>query len=416
MSILFHHKMQIGEYVRILDTTGRYAHVGLVSYIHSDKPNTEFDIIFDQNGTDNEETNVEASRVHKLQHFEVGFHPRIHPSEDPHQIKDFGNTLFALKDFETASKYYKYALKLLSKTNTLSIGSNVLVISKESFTDIRIGMICSILTGDEKAHPRFEIVYDNDHDEGDDDEGVPVERLTALCRPQKSSSSSDTSSGIINRSALEEWQLQRSLYLNLSKCCMKTSTPGWAVKWSSMALATTRFIIDNQDQDEAYITQLHKQLVDAYFIRASAYLAAGRPNLASRDGAAMAQYDVARARGVQTEVEAFLTRRRQLNRRLARDVAQWVDTAMSLAQSHSQAKPSSTGGNADDTYIDGDLPIESDEPVPVPNQKSTQNSQTKVAFEDSISNSNPSKGVSSAVLLNLSLCMLLLAAILSAYV
>lgn len=409
--------MQIGEYIRVIDVSEKLSRVGIVSYIHENQSKPQYDIIFDHNGVDNEETNVIESRIQKLQPFETNIHPNIYPSNDPFQIKEFGNSLFALKDYESAAKYYKYALKLLKQMNTLAMGSNVLVVSKSSFADISIGMVSAVLKNDSViGATTYEIVYDND-DEEEDQEGVSIDRLTVLRQPTHNNNSSSSSNRSSGNNSVDEWQLQRSLYLNLSKCCIKSNAPGWAVKWSSMAIATTQFIIQNNSDRASSsssssngLTQLHKQLADAYYVRAFAYLTAGRPNLASRDGTALAVYDTTRSQSVLAEVDTFLTQRRQLNRRLARDVAQWVDTAMSLSQSKAQSHTvKGTGMNThiDDAHSTEDLLIESDEPL----SKPIHEQEPQDVFNSPLETTSKLK--SSATLVNVSLSLLLMVVLLT---
>ena len=59
--------------------------------------------------------------------------------------------------------------------------------------------------------------------------------------------------------------------------------------------------------------------------------------------------DPTKAAYINSEVDSFLTRRQKSNRKLTRDVAQWVETAMQIS---AEKKSSTSGGGAGSMDVD----------------------------------------------------------------
>ena len=128
---------EIGTSVRVKSKDGNYSKRAIISCINS---NYTCDIIF-ENKIDtkliSEEENVEHSRISQLLDFELN---TLDESFGPNQLKEQGNILFVIKDFESASFKYLKSLQVLKKHKNpvLSIGAIVIVTPSKEKTDIYI--------------------------------------------------------------------------------------------------------------------------------------------------------------------------------------------------------------------------------------------------------------------------------------
>jgi hypothetical protein len=75
-----------------------------------------------------------------------------------------------------------------------------------------------------------------------------------------------------------------------------SAQPSRAIRYSSMALALTRFLLKNTPKSSTEATKkLRKNVADALFLRAKALLTANRPQLAKRDVMILAAVDKSRS-------------------------------------------------------------------------------------------------------------------------
>lgn len=88
---------------------------------------------------------------------------------------------------------------------------------------------------------------------------------------------------------------------------------------------------------------------DALFLRAKALLSAGKLARATADASSLARWDSTRAQALMKDIEGLKQRRKNLNKKLAVDVAKWVDTAMKISEEKKRVK---TAAGAD---RDGDM-------------------------------------------------------------
>lgn len=278
------------------------ARCGVVAFINDDEDT--LDIMYGQRGEE-EEANVPVDRVRKLEPFESEY-DRAMQSHcemlDPFDLKDKGNVIFGLQDAETASRYYTAALRCLhcllavgeaaaASSLLLSDGSDVLVKSSGSQLRYLPATVICMDDGSSDTNVRYEVEYD------DADCSEPAIRaasdLTPLAAAINSGSSSGSdknrNSGDSNSGREARRQLQRSLYLNLARCHMKRSQPGWTIHYCSLALGVTEslrlLLLQQQQQSSAASTTgntLNKYFADAYFIRAKAFLMASRPDFAKK--------------------------------------------------------------------------------------------------------------------------------------
>lgn len=240
---------EIGSTVRV--SCNGCSRRGIIAYINS--PNTEddlssnddsqsYDIIYLNN---QEESSVIPSRISSLSDLEIicNQYEATMPSpsssssapySDPHEMvqlmKLCGNSLFALKDYDGAYEYYLKADHLMRKLQELSIGSRVLIQMKASSCYV-IGMISGISNERNEKKKRYEVIYDHPIDDIDEEDNVTLDRLVALYEIPTNGLQEKCDEK--KESGLE---LQRSIFLNLSKCASKRNLKGWAVRWALLAV------------------------------------------------------------------------------------------------------------------------------------------------------------------------------------
>lgn len=100
----------IGQKVRVNCFKNLSAHLGIISSFNTDKT---YDIIYDRKANSlisqsDEELSVCESRISAILTFET----LSCPSKSALESKEYGNTIFKLKDYDTAISHYKFALDL----------------------------------------------------------------------------------------------------------------------------------------------------------------------------------------------------------------------------------------------------------------------------------------------------------------
>eukprot|EP01032_Pedospumella_encystans_P018630 gene18630-21201_t len=312
----------LGEAVRVTSADKTRAGKGMIAMVNGD---STFDIIYSTSKLENdEEPAVHSDRIKQLLKEEVD------ESNDAEIWKNIGNSVFALKDYDAAIAYYKRALALLTSTNgdKVSIGQGVIVSYNDSL-DCQTGIISDINDG------VADVMFD-DSDQEEETE-IPLKRLTPLV------------------SGLKNILLQRSIYMNLARSVLKQEQKGWAIKYSSFALAVSHHLetlLNNNEANEndAKITEseLNKYLADGYYFRGKALLQACRPKFATQDCKCLRRYDISKATALDTEIQTFKKNIAKSNRKLARDIASWVSTAMSAEGKKGVNNNGKGGNNGDD--------------------------------------------------------------------
>jgi len=212
---------RVGQAVRVHSSNRAIARRGIISVVHS-LP-TSIDVIYEKplknvntaETSGDEEERVDTSRISVLLDFESN------PSMDVSSafvLKSNANTLFGLRDYQSALDLYKKAMDRLVGGVPMEIGCLVLVSYSDS-VDVRTGMIADL---DSSV---YDVMLDaaNGQPHSDDEVMVTADRLLVLAL-----------------SPVDRW-LQRSLYLNMARCASKLSLKGWAVKYASIALAISSF-------------------------------------------------------------------------------------------------------------------------------------------------------------------------------
>ena len=252
----------VGQRVRVLDNSKSISYLGIISLINTDDT---YDIILSSKGNSGKDelTSVPQDLVSELQSFEID---DSHNGVDAEARKSQGNTLFSAKDYTAALEYYKRGIAALFPTSSndslgeYSMGSNVFVAYTDSL-NLNTGMVSEVDLSARTADVMIEST-DADHEEL----AVPFGRLLPLSSEPKAQ------------------LLQRSLYMNMARCCLKLEQKGWAIKYASIALATSyAYATSAQECGETVaLADLDKLMGDCYYFRAKALLAANRPKFATQ--------------------------------------------------------------------------------------------------------------------------------------
>lgn len=206
----------IGQKIRVLGVDGEISHRAMISFINEDGM---VDVIYTSKlkpstAIEGEESNIPASRLLRLEHFEVDEETTMEPISAGN-MKDRGNAVFSRKDFECAEMWYRRALSTL--TPPLSVGADVLVYMDTSKLILRSAMVSDV------SASLVDVVFEDDTISGD---GTPIDCVVVLAKDQ------------------DMWQVQRAVYLNLCRCSLKRSQFGWAVHWSTLALGTAMMCME----------------------------------------------------------------------------------------------------------------------------------------------------------------------------
>lgn len=300
-------EINIGQRVRVIDLTNSEAFVAIVSFIDDDSGKAE--VLYEAKMPE-EEVDVAMHRIKPLESFESVDSQKM----TAQHCKDNGNVLFGLKDYITASFYYKIAIDKMKSQVAVALGSNVIVLNYDKGTSCIDGMVSDSEVND-RGQTTFEVMLS-------DQSEVTTTLDKLLPVPQDR----------------EGQVLLRSVYLNLARCEMKRNRKGWCVQYASIAVAISDVLRsdlrdrDGEDNDAVAVevAEIRKLYADALYFRAKALLTAARPGLAMRDWKLLLHVDnTQRVTQLKQDVDAFRAKRTRDNLRLAKDVARWVDDVMS---------------------------------------------------------------------------------------
>jgi hypothetical protein len=210
------------------------------------------------------EGGISASRVHALldfesQHFDassIGNGSRtscglsVPLDATPDKVKEWGNALFKLGDFDAALQYYRAALAALYRAvraTPLSVGSPVLVMNPHG--EPVLGMVSGVSESlDSSAEGTFDVLYETDidyakygaawEDAVDEEEGVKaaalIPALPATAR-RPASSLLDTDARPTESPLVTYTEVIVSLHLNMAKCFVKFRMHGWSLRHATIA-------------------------------------------------------------------------------------------------------------------------------------------------------------------------------------
>eukprot|EP01039_Chlorochromonas_danica_P008809 gene8809-9713_t len=332
----------VGQRVRVLREGGEVARRAVIAFAHGNVDTVKlvgifrarnvnlYDVIYDGKEGD-EEVNVPEFRIMKVADFEEEGGQDVQQCDRADVWKDRGNLLFSQKDFSEASKCYQKALLCLS--TRITVGATVMVIPSEKDINFPVGIVACIEGSD------CEVMLST----GEDYE-CSMERVVQI------------SDGEVDR------QQQIALYKNLSRSSLKLQRKGWALRYISMAVATARSLETSE--------QGAKMLGDCLHLRAKVLIQCCRPAHAAQDARDLDSLD--RSCGVRPNrseeilklVTSFKQRKQASDRRLAKEVAKWVDNAMQQQAQLQATRKSVDVDTGDDLPLDDEDGEELEEPSP----------------------------------------------------
>jgi len=247
-----------------------------------------------------EESNIPISRISSLEEFEK------RPVTAPEECKQAGNKLFQQKDYCAASEFYRRGIMALQRP--ISVGAQVAVYSD----DLRDCTIGSVDFEDEQGMWQIETA---------DGKEIVLPSDALLVLPD-----------IANT----EIGLLRACLLNLAKASEKLGRHGWGVRNAGQAFAVALLScgsFSDRDTPADERASAEKTVLDSITLRVQALLAASRPGLAMSDVEVLESMCSGheRAKVLRTQVETFRKQRKMTNKKLARNVAAWVEESMRVA-------------------------------------------------------------------------------------
>jgi len=277
--------LRVGATVRVprgKDATAR----AMISSLNDDET---MDVVYEDG--DDDEACVARSAATSVEPFEE---KDAEEEECPAVLKERGSTLFKLKDYVAAARYYQRALAVIKATcGSLSVGALAMISHRNA---LRVGTVSCL---DEKT---LDVTYD---DEPDDDD-VPRRSVVALL-PESA----------------ETRLILLTTYLNLARCASKVQRHRDAVTAATMATGIAA----------------HDGLTDygitAFILRARAHLAQSHLKRAVRDAARANDLDDPQSSkhpqlpALNRDLERAKRLALKANKKLAKDVSEWVSSAQS---------------------------------------------------------------------------------------
>lgn len=322
--------ISIGTFCRVYLADSKMTQVALVTFI--DEENNTADVLLER--SQRELCSVPINNIQALKNIEQTLYDHqsnqysqrssikfiasklTEMGQTPEDIKELGNSVFKVFDYESAIDFYLASLSVLkSICMNLSIGSSVLV--KRSDMEYMVAMVVDI---DDNT---IEIDYDNEENIVSKSVIVNHNDVILLFSSRKRHEGS-----IVDVENTGTRILQRSLYINLARCNMKLDRPGWATYYASLSMAVTKSLKYDGHDDNTILKFFRDELV----VRANALLIAGRPKLASADCDKLMKLgdteSLSRAKQIQQSIKSFQQNRRKSNRKLIKQLMNWVDASI----------------------------------------------------------------------------------------
>ena len=265
-----------------------------------------FDVIYSpQNGSlkEEEESAIALSRINALQAFEYGETTSDGQLEEA-ALKEKANTLYKLKDFDAAVEYYTLALSkmnppihhIVSNTQlhasvlSFSVGQSVLV-CKNNKLDYVEAIVTDVKEGKTPSQIFVDVMWSDDinsveKETGEEDEeemDVSIDRVVPLPNEKKNKQDDNTTKESIGNTRENAFNLIRSIFLNLARCELKRNRKGWAIKFSSIAVSISKYVLSKSqgNMSAGNVATIEKFLADALYFRINALLLANRPKFAN---------------------------------------------------------------------------------------------------------------------------------------
>jgi tetratricopeptide (TPR) repeat protein len=277
-------------------------------------------------GTAEAEAGVTLDRLSKLQEFEL-LPASAAASHGVDALKDQGNVLFKLNDHGAAFARYKAALKLAEPV--VSVGAAVLVRQPNGFFP---AMVADLEGG------RAEVMFEHDDSEED---GVETSRLVAMASAENAAA-------------------QRALYLNMARCKQQLGDHKVAQLYSTVAVVLCRLHVDRHESGQqrqgaagggasgdgdaaavagapapaANAAAAQASLLKALYFRAQVQLSMHHFRHACADAERVLLLDPENkpAQRLRAKVEVQAQQSLKKDRKLAKDVAKWVEAATKDAE------------------------------------------------------------------------------------
>ena len=232
---------EVGQKVRVTMEDGSASCRGMVAYVNEE--DGTFDIVFLNNSLGKtEENRVERGRVQELCEFEY-----LRTHTDANMLKENGNALFQMKDFDAAIEQYLKGLAIIAP-HPPTIGARILVCFEDRIP------VSGIVAGTDGSS--FDVIYDTLVGDNDEEDGISSGRVVSIA--------TDDASFI----------LQGAFLMNLARAYLKSRRNGWAIRYATLAIGLMSSISDRID------STFRDKLKDAYFFRSKTFLLANRPGRA----------------------------------------------------------------------------------------------------------------------------------------
>lgn len=312
----------VGQSVRVWKTLAKEeSQRALISWVEaSPDDGTWVDVIFDGSGS--EECRVPLQRLVELEPWEKeppAVQVQVQVQQEALDLKERGNLIIQkYRDVASARRLYSAALAMV--TPPLSVGARVLVLSSKSQC---LSMLPAIVADVEEVGGSVDVMYDEEEfvcwaaQDGDEDAFKEQDESAVL--------QSRIAIALNPDSSLLE--LQRSCSINMARCCLRDKNYGWGVRHASIAASIAR-LLDNS-----------KAFADALVIRSKVLLSANKPISARKDALRLRLRlggEDGRLLALLAEIDAVVKEQRKGNRQMAKEIANWVEQAMSTGSgSHS---------------------------------------------------------------------------------
>lgn len=363
--------IHIGTKVRVLQKDKESSCVGTISYIHESNP-PSYDIIYDSGKVGEEEieeVEVTPDRISPLQEFEIQLQQMQANGSNNSSLllikgsewKDKGNSIFALKDYKSSSKYYGYALNSLhfesysfgkslsasdasaiSSTTFLTIGADVLVLDEAylslEFDQTNPWAIYPLAMISDFTSTSSSFRYEVELSRGGSREGLKPNDLLYIS----------------SISLPHLFLCERSLYSNLAKCSLKKNMKGWAVRYACITASLSIHLYDYlqscseeeilkryedyffstspsscpNNPKQNMIQNLQKLVKDSLYLRGQSFLSCNLVKKAKRDGELLLRLQDSRGNELIKKASGIKEKILRINKKMVRDIVKWVDEAM----------------------------------------------------------------------------------------
>ncbi|CAM9145730.1 unnamed protein product [Pylaiella littoralis] len=267
-------------------------------------------------------------------------------------LKNRGNTLFKLGDTDAAAEWFCNVLRTLEHTPV--VGATVLVRMAPvpaTATLYRSGMVSD--ANDDGGSPPLPLSYDVIYDETDDSGGSKGEQQGEE-DDEEDGVEADRVLGVPSSPCV--WCAAR---LNLARCSFRRGKQEEVVEACTLVLSLARLTMAEKKRSRDERAKLRAHCMTALRMRGGSHLAQHRVGLARKDARSMVrssgdnEESRTQAARFEAEVERKAKALLKANRKLAKDVTQWVDASMTK---HEACLMKQRKGGGDDEALPAPAP------------------------------------------------------------